>query len=71
MSTKRGGKAKLGTKMGKHKLYLVYKHDKLEPNIKRTLMSNFEAPTSPSSFSNCHAMTLSWLPMLTWLCLST
>ncbi len=62
MSTKLGGKAKLEATKGKQKICLVYK---LEPNIKRSLMPNFEAPTSPPSFSNGHPTTLGWLPMLT------
>ncbi len=69
MWTKCVGKAKLGIKKGKYKLHLVYK---LKPNIKRSLMPNFEAPgTSNTSFSNDHPTTLGWQPMLTLLCLSS
>ncbi len=39
-----GGKAKLTTNMGKHKLHIVYK---LEQNMKSSLLLNFEVPTSP------------------------
>ncbi len=51
--------------MGTHKLYLVYR---LEQNIKRSLMLNFEAPTSLPSFSNGHPSTLGCCQCL--LCLS-